>query len=495
MVARPIKKLLLIYPPTTFSVQSPKQSCPPLGVAYLAAAVRDIADVRVLDASVEGYRNEERIGPNLKRYGLSISEITRRIREFEPDAVGISCIFSSQFPTVAEICAAIKKINPEILTLTGGTHPTFMPERCLKMAHGPDIIVRGEGEFTLRRIVESTQGGEEWRSINGIAYKETSGVRINPPAQLERDLDAIPFPARDLMPMSKYFELDLPMGIVNRRSPWVNMITSRGCPSRCAFCSSANFWGYCYRTRSPERVLDEMEELVKRWGVREIKFFDDNLAVHLGRAKAIFKGMIERGINVTWNTPNGIAIQNLDYEAIDLMKRSGCYELTLAVESGDAEVLKNIIHKPFDLDKAVEVARLLRSMKLGTYGFFIIGFPGETKEQIRNTIKFARKLDLDRTSVFVANPLPGTEIFEVARKKGYIKDDFPFEEADYFNARFNTPEWDGKWVEQTRKRFFWTYNLSLLARDPIRFAKIYWPVLRAKPLSTIKLVVSRMLAG
>ncbi len=492
---RPIRKILLIYPPVTYSVQSAKQSCPPLGVAYLAAAVRDITDVKVLDAAVEGYGHEERISPSLMRYGLSISEIARRVEEFKPDAVGISCIFSSQFPTVVEIASAVKRIDPEILTLTGGTHPTFMPERSMKMAPDLDVIVRNEGEQTLRRIVEASQNNGDRRSINGIVYRSDGEVKVNPPVELVRDLDSLPFPARDLLPMDKYFALDLPMGIVNRRSPWASIITSRGCPSKCSFCSSTNFWGYCYRTRKPEAVLDEIEDLTDRFGVKEIKFFDDNLGAHLGRAKAIFKGIIDRGMDITWNTPNGIGIHNLDYEIIDIMKRSGCYELTLAVESGDPYVLKNIIHKPFKLDKALEVSRILRRMKLGTYGFFIIGFPGETKEQILNTIKFARKLNLDRISVFVANPLPGTEIFDISQAKGYIDEDFPFEEADYFNARFDTPEWSGKWLEKTRKKFFWNYNFSLLIRDPVRFFRVYRPVMTQRPIPILKLAISRFLAG
>lgn len=495
MNIRPIKKVMLIYPPTTFSVQAAKQCCPPLGVAYLAAAVRDIADVRVIDASVENYDREETVSNNLIRYGLSISEIARRIEEYGPDAVGVSCIFSSQFPTVAEICDEVKRLDPEIVTLTGGTHPSFMPERSLNMASGLDIIVMNEGEITLRNIIEATQNGGDWQKLKGIAYRSDGEPTVNPQSEYIKDLDSIPFPARDLMPMDKYFSRDLPMGIISRNSPWANIITSRGCPARCAFCSSTHFWGYRYRTRSPGNVLDEIESLVDDYGVKEIKFFDDNLAAHLGRAKAIFGGMMERGIKVSWNTPNGIGIHNLDYEIIELMKKSGAYELTLAVESGDPDVLRDIIHKPFDLDRAVEVARTLRRMKLGTYGFFIIGFPGETADQIRRTIKFAWKLNLDRISVFVANPLPGTEIFQTALDKGYIDKDFPFEEADYFNSRFDTPEWSGKWVARMRRRLFWSYNLSLIVRDPVRFFRAYRSVLTQHPLSIIRLVLSRLLAG
>lgn len=477
-----IERVMLIYPPVSFSPQSMKQSHLPLGLAYLAAALRDVCEIKILDASVEGYEHEERLETKregrgdckLMRYGLPFSEIEKRIAEFGPDLVGVSCIFSSQFRNVVETCRAAKNAGADILTVTGGTHPTFLTEACLAEP-ALDFVVRGEGEFALKDLVtESGRGEGRLSEIKGIAWKDGGGAaRLNPQREPYPELDKIPFPARDLFPVEKYNKICLPMGIVYRQKPFMNLITSRGCAYRCAFCSSTNFWGNRYRTRSADNVLEEMEQLVKEYGVREFKFFDDNLTSDKGRAKAIFKGMIERDLRVTWNTPNGIHVISMDDEMLDLMKESGCYELTLAVESGDPYVLKNIIQKPTNLAQVEEAAERIRKKRIGSYGFFIIGFPGETKEQIKNTLDFSGRLKLDRISTFIANPLPGTRLYDTALEKGYISEDYSFDNIDYFEGRFDTDEWTRDEVHKLRRQWFWRHNLRLLFRRPWAFFKTY----------------------
>jgi anaerobic magnesium-protoporphyrin IX monomethyl ester cyclase len=476
---------MLIYPPVSFSPQSMKQSHLPLGLAYLAAVLRDVCEVRILDAAVEGYYHEEpveaggRAGGRLLRYGLPFSEIEKRIAEFGPDLVGASCIFSSQFRNVIEVCRAARRVSPEIITATGGTHPTFLAERCL-LDPDLDLVARGEGEFTLRDLVLRSKDAksELLGSIPGLAWKDEAGkIRVNPAREPFPDLDEIPFPAWDMFPLEKYHKICLPMGIIYKQKPFMNMITSRGCPYRCNFCSSTNFWGNRYRTRSPENVLEEMEILVRDYGIREFKFFDDNLTMDKDRAKKIFRGMIERDLNVTWNTPNGIHVVRLDEDMLDLMKQSGCYELTLAVESGDPYVLRNIIKKPTDLKQVEEAAKRIRKKRIGSYGFFIIGFPGETKEQIQNTLNFSRKLKLDRISAFIANPLPGTELCETALEKGYISDSYSFDDIDYFEGKFDTENWTREDIHRLRRRWFWQYNLGLLVRRPLAFFSRYRPMI------------------
>ncbi len=464
---RKIERLMLIYPPVNFSHQSLKQCHVPLGLSYLAAVMREECEVGVLDAAVEGYAHEQRVGPGLMRYGLSFDDIQRRIEEFQPDMVGVSCIFSSQFVNTVEVCRRAKKINPNIITITGGTHPTFLSEHCLSEP-ALDLVVRGEGEFTLRDTVQTISRGDSLAEVEGLAFKDNGKVVINPDRKPYPNLDELPFPAREMFPLEKYHKISQPMGIVYERRPFMNLITSRGCAYHCTFCSSTNFWGNCYRPRSAENVLAEMEHLYHDLGIREFKFFDDNLTSDKDRAKAIFQGMIDRGIDVTWNTPNGIHIVTLDEDMLDLMKRCGCYELTLAVESGDPDVLKRIIRKPTKLEQVEESAKLIRQKGIGSYGFFIIGFPGETKAQIANTLNFARKIDLDRISVFVANPLPGTEMYEVAKKNKYISEDYDYDRIDYFEGLIDTPEWSHEEIHKLRSNWFWKYNLSAIIRHPVR---------------------------
>jgi magnesium-protoporphyrin IX monomethyl ester (oxidative) cyclase len=470
---RRIERVMLIYPPMTFSPQSVKQIHPPLGIAYLAAVLRNQAELKVLDAAVEGYGHEERAGPKLLRYGLAFSEIEERIREFKPDLVGVSCIFSSQFRNVSQVAKSAKKVDPGIVTITGGTHPTFLPELCMKNCRELDLIARGEGEHTLLDLVKASREGGEPGDIDGLVWKSDGELVINRDREPYKDLDSIPFPARDLFPLERYHEISIPMGMVYKRLPFMNMITSRGCPFHCAFCSSTKFWGNRYRKRSVENVLAEMEQLYHEFGIREFKFFDDNLTFDKKRARKLFKGMIERGIDVTWNTPNGVHVVNMDDEMLDLMKKSGCHELTLAVESGDQDVLRDIIRKPTRVDQIEDAARRIKRKGISAVGFFIIGFPGETRRQMKNTMDFSRKLDLDSISLFIFNPLPGTPLFQECVDKGYLTLDQVAEDVDYCEARIDTPEWTSMEVHNLRKNWFWKYNLNLFFRHPIRFFRRY----------------------
>ena len=491
IIGKKIRRVLLIYPPVNVSIQSFMCSDLPLGIAYLAAFMRNSAEVSVLDAGVLGYHHKERVSRRVFRHGLSFDEIERRIAEFKPDLVGISCIFSSQFSNTLEVARRAKKIDPGIITITGGSHPTFLSQQCLEQ-DGIDFIARGEGEFTLRELCEAISKGQGPETVPGLAWREDREYKESAVRPLIRDLDEIPFPARDLFPLRESAAISLPLGVIFKRKPFANLITSRGCPYRCTFCSSTNFWGNKYRTRSPGNVLDEMEELVKKYGFREFKFFDDNLTANSKRAKEIFQGMIDRKLDVTWNTPNGVHVANLDKEMLDLMKRSGCYELTLAVESGDPAVLRDIIHKPTDLDQIRTAAKLMRKIGISSYGFFIIGFPGETLKQIQNTLDFASSLDLDRIGCFIANPLPGTEILKVCREKGYIDKDYKFDLIDYYEFKLDTAEWAGSEIHQIRRKWFWKYNLSRFLRHPVRFVAKYLPFIIANPrifLAVIKRAV------
>ncbi|MCG2712137.1 MAG: B12-binding domain-containing radical SAM protein [Candidatus Omnitrophica bacterium] len=485
-----IRKVMLIFPPVVFSTESPKQIMPPLGIGYLGAYLRDDYEVRLLDAALEGYDVECSVAHGFRRYGLTPDQIKARVEEFSPDVVGISCLYSSQFEVVAEICKSIKSVSGEIITVSGGTHPSFLPQVCLNSCSGLDFIVLGEGEDTFKRLLDSFNKGSSYYNIDGIAFKDNGQTRVNPKKDFIENIDDIAYPARDLLNLEKYFKIDLPMGLISRQSPAMNMITSRGCPYECSFCSSSVYWGRNYRMRSAENVLDEMARL-KRIGVKEIKFFDDNLTLDKQRAKKIFQGMIDRKFNFTWNTPNGIAVWTIDEELIELMKKSGCYEITLAIESGDKKTLRDIIKKPIDLDKALQTAKMIARHGIDTYGFFIIGFPQETKQGIYNTLKFMELIKLDRVSLFLANPLPGTEIYKECIKRGYLSENSVF--LDYFKSSFKTENFDRKFLESLRRKWYWKYNLKLILRNPFKFFKIYYKFIFRKPLYLIRAVFSKFI--
>jgi magnesium-protoporphyrin IX monomethyl ester (oxidative) cyclase len=244
------------------------------------------------------------------------------------------------------------------------------------------------------------------------------------------------------------------------------MITSRGCPARCSFCSSSRFWGYRYRFRSPKNVLDEIEELITKWGIREIQFEDDNFTANKKRAKEIFKGIIERGYNVSFNMPNGIAVWTLDSEMIELMKEAGCYEVTLAFESGCQQVLDQIIHKPLNLEKAEEITKMIHKAGIHTNAFYIFGFPGETKEQMKETFRFARRVKTNMAYFFIANPLPGTELYERSKNEGLIPDNFNFENLTFTRYIYKPKYFEPREIERMAGREFLKYNFLSFFRNP-----------------------------
>ena len=486
-----IKKVLLIFPPVVCSRESPKQIMPPLGISYLGAYLEADYEVRLLDAALEGYDFEQKVSPGFFQYGLKIDQIKRRIAEFSPDAVGVSCLYSSQFNAVADICRAAKQVSPEIITLIGGTHPSFLPQECLKY-EAIDFIVLGEGELPAKGLLDALNSQSSYEQLDGIAFRSDASVVINPQRKIIEDIDTLPRPARHLLPLDKYFRIGLPMGLISRKTPAINIITSRGCPFECSFCSSSHFWGRRYRSRSVENVLAEMREL-KRMGIRELKFFDDNLTLDKPRAKALFKAMIDLKFNFSWNTPNGIAAQTLDEELLLLMKGSGCYEVTLAIESGDEKILKEVIKKPIDLAHTLETAKLIKKLRMDTYGFFIIGFPQETKKQIYRTLKFIDEIKLERISLFIANPLPGTEIYDICKKENYLRAEVTGSRLDYFSSVFETPEFDSIFLEKIRRRWYWGYNLKLLLRNPFKFLRKYSIFIFKRPLFFLRLLMKKLI--
>ena len=241
-----------------------------------------------------------------------------------------------------------------------------------------------------------------------------------------------------------------------------------------------------------KNILAEMDEL-KKMGIRELKFFDDNLTLDKQHAKLLFEGMIDRKFNFSWNTPNGIAAQTLDEELLYLMEKSGCYEVTLAIESGDEKVLKEVLKKPIDLKHTMKIAQLIKEYGMDTYGFFIIGFPQETKKQIYNTLRFMDKIKLDRISLFIANPLPGTQIYQECREKNYLRANVTGKSLDYFNSLFETPEFTSKFLEKTRRHWYWRYNLKLLLRNPFKFFRNYSIFIFKRPLFMLKVLIKKMI--
>ncbi len=487
-----IQKVLLIFPPTKILRGGLKISTPPLGIAYIAAVIRNDYDIKIIDASIEGFHNEIVINKDFVRYGLSLQDIGKEIKKFSPDVVGISCLYSSHYPEAIEICKLTKKIDNEIITITGGPHPTFLAEECL-CNRELDFIVLGEGEYIFRELLKRIKNGKDFTEMEGLAFRENGNIRVNPKTKYIEQLDELPFPARELLLMEKYHQVNLPHSHVSKSKMNTPVVTSRGCSASCIFCSSTRFWGNRYRARSAQNVLDELEHLVRDYGIKEIHFQDDNLTLNRERARQIFQGIIDRRLDILWNAPNGIALWTLNDELLELMKRSGCYEFTMGIESGDQEVLNKIVKKPLNLKKVESLVKIMKQLKIRTGAFFVLGLPGETKAQMRNTINFAKKLGLQFAEFFVATPHPGTELYEICKEKGYLRDGFNFTDIEYLNPSITTPEFSAQEVRKLVSRQFILYNLGLLVRDPVAFFVRYRTLIFSKPIVTLKFIIQKWL--
>ena len=462
---------------------------PPLGVSYIASVIRNEVEVRIMDAVAEGFYHEVDLDENFLVYGASYDDILARIADYKPDIVGITCLFSSVFPVVRELCKRIKSLDPGILTITGGTYPAFMAEELLRSEPNLDMIALGEGEYTMRDLVRALRSGSDLSSVDGLAWKENGNVRLNPQTRLIENLDSIPFPARDLLPMKLYPKIIVPHSFAAKRRMNTPMITSRGCPAKCTFCSSSRFWGWKFRWRSAENVLDEISELIDKYGIQELQFEDDNFTANKKRAKDIFRGMIERGYQISFNMPNGIAVWTLDDEMIELMKAAGAYEVTLAYESGCQEVVDKLIKKPLDLEKARETTRKIRAAGIRTNAFYIFGFPGETLEQMRQTFKYAREVKTDTAFFFIANPLPGTELYQSARDQGLLPDDFNFENLTFTRYIYKSRNFDPAMIERMAGREFVKYSVFSFLRNPLTlFRKIFLDMIFRRPRYTLGLL-------
>lgn len=446
----------------------------PLGITYLGAVLRDRVEVALLDATVEGMDQIRLDPPDFEVRGLAPEEVQRRVEAFAPDVLGVSCVFSPQYPLLQEIVRRAKAADPDLVTVAGGTHPSFLAERVLRETPALDAVVLGEAEESFPAFLEALDRGSGLDGIDGLAWREDGAIRLSPKTRFVEDLDALPFPARDLLDMDLYARSCTSHGAFQDRALVASVTSSRGCPKRCVYCSSSVYWGRRFRPRSPDNVLDELEELVRRYRVEEVQFEDDNITLRPARAKAIFRGMIERGLGLRFSLPNGVAMSTVDEEMVRLMREAGCYEVYLPFESGSPRVLKDVMRKTgVDIERSLEVAELFRSYGISTQAYFMMGLPGETLEEMDETYRLAVRSKVFMPIVFVAQPLPGSDMTRQLLESGDLSEDYRFEDNRYVKSVFQTPEWTSEEVERKAHSSFLKAQLLAIARAPDELLRSY----------------------
>lgn len=411
-----IQKILLVWPyvevrkisdrRTRYDFIRPRF---PLGISYLSAYLEKYGyEVELLDCIAEDFKTVD-VG-TVTRIGLTDSEIEIAIQKSGAHLFGVSQMFSYLDTICRNIFSIAKKINPEIVTVWGGTHPTCLPNECLECSD-VDYIILGEGEKPLKELVERLNSGESLKGLKSVGYRNKNGkILINNERLWIDDLDNHVLPARDKFDMNRYTENDYNLKMFT-------MVTSRGCPFNCAFCTASTVYQNRYNGRAPERVVEEMEMLVKKYNAELIVVEDENLTNDMVRVEMIMDIMLEKKLEVKWYAEVGLSIARLNKNIISKMKQTGFMELRLAVESGDALTL-NAMKKPLKLDKTKQVVKWAREIDIRIVSFLLLGMPGETLEQMQNTANFANEVGFDWNVISMVLPLPGTRIYNDLTSKG-----------------------------------------------------------------------------
>ena len=425
-------KILLISPSYFYPPNARELSLSlPLGPMYIAAVLERETDfsVSIFDCRIS---NGTKIKDNSNGvyHGVSDNYFKSIIEEESPDVVGITCMFSSQFDNSLHSAKLVKEVDSNIFIVGGGPHFSVEKENFLLDNPVFDCFITGEGEVPMMELVQALQTKSSFDNIKGIAYKSMSSngqsIVLKNEHELQRNMDWIPLPAYHLIDMNLFFEfqkqgLTSRGGESNKRT--VSMITSRGCPFNCTFCSIALHMGKPVRNHVSNDVVSHIEYVVNKYGVEHLLFEDDALTFRPARTKEICEGIVKTGIEITWETPNGVRADTLDVELLTSMKNSGCISLTIGTESGDQDTLDNIVRKDLKLETVIEVSKMCKELGISLSSFYIIGFPGETIEKMQNTINFATML-YDKYDVHpqlnIATPLIGTKMYDDVMKDNLL---------------------------------------------------------------------------
>ena len=435
--------ITLVRPPLLVSkntLQGP--ITPPIGLAYLASNL--IASghvVTVVDAVGEA---PDKVSPlfndTMLGSGLLIHEIMDKIPR-NTDLIGVSGMFSGEWPYVRQMIKAIKKATPSIPVIGGGEHFTAVPEFIMETCPEIEYCVLGEGEETLVELADRFATPEKLVNVAGLAIRNNGKVIRTPPRDRIRQIDEISPPAWDLVPIENYLIRELGFGVNRGRS--MPLLATRGCPYTCVFCSSPFMWGTRWLARKPELVLDEIEFYLNEYDATNIDFYDLTAIIKREWIKAFCQLILERGLKFTWQLPSGTRSEAIDEEVSGLLYASGCRNLSYAPESGSPRTLRRI-------KKKVKLERMLASMQgavhnnLNIKANIIVGFPGETRREILETIWFLVKMawvGVHDITISMYSPYPGAELFVEMKKRGKLtefSDEYFFSLNSYSDVTMTT---------------------------------------------------------
>jgi anaerobic magnesium-protoporphyrin IX monomethyl ester cyclase len=471
--------ITLINPPglKSFSGLQMHTPNPPLGLAYIAGAVKEAGlPYTVIDGTGEAL---DAIAPYPARadfmmQGLSFEEITRRIPG-GTRVIGLSCMFSTLWPLTRDLAASIRRYFPDAVLVLGGEHGTAVPELVLRSSSF-DIVVLGEGEETFVRLAQAISHEQAWQGLAGIAYLADGSFRNNGLSPRNQRIDDLALPDWDSFPIEEYIARHQINGSNLGRS--MPLLSTRGCPYRCTFCSSPNMWTTRYVLRDPHKVADEIEMYKTKYNLANVDLQDLTAIVKRQWLVMLCRELIARALEVTWQMPSGTRCEIFDDEVADLLYRSGCRALAFAPESGSSEILTKV-KKQVDLDHMLAAMRIAvrRGLKLSC--FIVIGFPDDTRATLRQSLGLVRKMALlgvHDVAITKFVPYPGSELFARLQQRGHITldDEFFLSPMDYYTR--NAPSYAEQLSsERLYASMLWMfvnfYIISFISR-PFRTARI-----------------------
>ncbi len=417
-------KVLLVNVPYPFN------ECPtiPLGLCYIAAMVeKEGFEVEILDLLVSRF---------------SINKIADKMKEFKPDFVGVGPVTIS-YPAALRTIEVCKKFGAT--TVMGGCHVTFYDREALQEAPYLDIVVRGEGEYTFLDIIK----GKDLENIDGITYRENGETIQNPPRKFTENLDELPWPARYLVPISKYRAF----------KSGCDMMTGRGCPYSCTFCVGGKMVGKKPRFRDIVKCVDEIEEIVYKYGFNRINVVDDLLTINHKRVFAFCDELDKRGLNIEWTAFS--RVDTVTKEILTRMKETGCIFILYGVESGNQKIL-DLAKKRTTLEKIRRGVAISNEVGITTLSSFILGLPGETKETIKESMEFGKSLG-NWYGFHILSPYPGTEVREKAEELGLKILHNDWSKYDANQAITETKVVSAEYINKAVKEFYQSLEQAIKA--------------------------------
>ncbi|RLB77404.1 MAG: hypothetical protein DRH24_16290 [Deltaproteobacteria bacterium] len=401
-------KILLIQPYANES----NTNYPPMGLLYLASYIREKSThaVKIIDLRVNKTPIKNRLST---------------IKMWEPDIIGLTGM-SIEWTGFKEVLHTIKPdMGKKIIFVAGGPHATIFNTLVLEKTP-VEYVIKGEGEETFLELINALDRHSDIRKIKGLSYRNRHHQIIETPDREPiKEINRIPFPAYDLVPMEDYFVNPHFHGNLNKYRRILPIITSRGCPFHCSFCF--HMFGNKFRPRSAENILEEIDWLVHKYRIREFQIEDDIFNFHLPRAKKIMRKVIGRGYNLAISFPNGIRADLIDEELMALFKEAGVYRIHFGIETAVPRIQK-IASKPINMNKLKKAIELTFQAGISSHGFFMIGFPTETETEIKKTIRYAKTSKLATANFSIVKTYPGTPIGDayLDDSKKSFDDDFSF---------------------------------------------------------------------